>query len=215
MIESENLGLVKYQNALDMMNKRHAEIVSNPATSEVILVCQHPPVVTMGMRPQEQEMLISPANLQQMKIDYAKIDRGGSVTVHELGQCVIYPLLHLKRRELSVRKFVWLLEEAMIKTCNHFHVDASRDPKYPGVWVKGQKIGAVGVRIKDHVSKHGIAFNVNNSLNTFQHIVPCGIQNRSVTRLSDHSFSTISYPDVENVLLTYCLQLFSSVESKD
>lgn len=198
----KNLGLLAYSQALALMDDLHAEVVSNPAHPGYILTVEHPPVVTMGNRETAADMLQSSESLSKLGIDFAKVDRGGSVTVHEPGQIVIYPILRLDTVNLTVKRYVWILEEAMIQFSKHFGVVATRDDKHPGVWVGHNKIGALGIRIKNFVSKHGLAFNHCNSLSTFRVITPCGIRNRGVTTLQSEvekqnfdtfpSFSTAS-----------------------
>lgn len=167
------------------MDELHLEVVSNPTHPGYILIVEHPLVVTMGNRNTAADMLQPAESLAKLGIEFAKIDRGGSVTVHEPGQIVIYPVLRLDTVNLTVKRFVWILEEAMIQFCKQFNVVAVRDPENPGVWVGQNKIGALGIRIKSFVSKHGLAFNHSNSLSTFRVITPCGIRNRGVTTLQN------------------------------
>lgn len=182
-METKHLNLMPFAQALEIMESLHAAVAADPQHPGVILVVQHPPTVTMGKRERTQDMLVPPDQLKFKGIAYHQIDRGGSVTVHEPGQVVIYPIIPLEKYGLTVRSYVCALEQSMIDTCAHFHVKANRDPINPGVWVKQNKIGAVGIRVLNRVTKHGIAFNVNNSLETFQTIVPCGLHGRGVTNL--------------------------------
>ncbi len=179
----KNLGLVPYEQALALMDEFHNEVVANASHPGYILTVEHPSVVTMGNRDTSTDLLQSAESLAKLEIAFAKIDRGGSVTVHEPGQIVVYPILRLDTSKLTVKRFVWLLEEAMIQFCQAFNVTAVRDEQYPGVWVGQNKIGALGIRIKNFVSKHGLAFNHCNSLAAFRVITPCGIRDRGVTTL--------------------------------
>ena len=202
------LGLLPYSDALGLMESIHAKIVSNPKQEGIILVVEHPPTVTMGKRELWEDMLISPSELKYKGIAYHKIDRGGSVTVHEPGQIVIYPIFHVDTYRHSVRSYVNYLEESMIETAEHYGVKVNRDEINPGVWFAKNKIGAVGIRIKDKVTKHGIAFNVTNSLQTFSNIIPCGLKGRGVINLEmaiNHSLTNLmstklNYRDVEKFL---------------
>lgn len=179
----KKLGLTKYQDALKLMDELHDEVVQTSHHEGYLLIVEHPPTVTMGNRDNTHDLLLSPEALKQKNIDYHKIDRGGSVTVHEPGQCVIYPIFNLFDYKLSVRSYVCLLEEAMIQTCRDYGVTATRDPENPGIWIGNNKIGAIGIRVHHKVTKHGIAFNINNSLQTFATIVPCGLRTKGVTSL--------------------------------
>lgn len=184
-----SLGVMRFAEALRVMNECHAEVVASATHSGFLLSVEHPPVVTMGNRFLSDDMLVLPEGLAQRGIDYAKTDRGGSVTVHEPGQCVLYPIVRLTSKSLTVRQFVTSLEQSMIETCLAFGVVAQRDTINPGVWVGANKIGAIGIRVSEHVSKHGLAFNVCNSLETFAAIVPCGLRGRGVTTLATETKS--------------------------
>jgi lipoyl(octanoyl) transferase len=178
------LGVMRYAEALVLMEATHREVAADPDHPGVILVVEHPPVVTMGNRPLPEDMHVTPEFLGQFGVDFHKIDRGGSVTVHEPGQAVVYPIVRIDATHRTVKRFVSALEEAMILICSECGITANRDPINAGVWVGQNKIGAVGVRILERASKHGLAFNVNNSLDTFRWIIPCGLRERGVTTLA-------------------------------
>lgn len=205
MLDVRYLNCMPYGEALALMEAVHAEVVVGRAQHRgVLLVVQHPPTVTMGKREMLTDMRVPPDQLKYQGVAYYKIDRGGSVTVHEPGQVVIYPIMHMDTYGHSVRSYVTALEEAMIQTCAHYGVAARRDAINPGVWVGENKIGAVGIRILNKVTKHGLAFNVTNTLGTFSTIVPCGIRGRGVTRLQDELSTTVqsslNYAEVETFL---------------
>jgi lipoate-protein ligase B len=189
MILVRHLGLLRYSDALALMEEIHASVAADPRADEAILIVEHPPVVTMGLRERSNDLVTTESKLGDMGIDFRRIDRGGSVTVHEPGQLVLYPIVRVDARFLTVRKLVWALEEIMIRECSRWGLAAGRDEINPGVWVGQNKIGAVGVRVSNHASKHGLALNVQNTLETFGHIVPCGIQGRGVTSLKRSSAS--------------------------
>ncbi len=180
-MEIIQLGLTPYATALKKMEELHSEVVHTPNHPGFLIVIQHPPTVTMGYRENPGDLLLTPEGLRAKNIDYFKIDRGGSVTVHEPGQCIIYPIFNIYEYKLSVRSYVNALEDAMIQTCQHFNITATRDCANPGIWVGNNKIGAVGIRILKKVTKHGIAFNINNNLQTFSFVIPCGLQAKGVT----------------------------------
>jgi len=178
------LGLLRYAETLAVMNETHARVVETSAPGDgEILVVEHPPVVTMGNRPMPGDMILSETELEARGIDFHKIDRGGSVTVHEPGQAVVYPIVKLDRARLGAKAFVTALEEAMIALCAEHGFEASRNLENPGVWVGNDKIGAIGIRIADGVTKHGLAFNLTGDLATFAAVVPCGLRGRGVTSL--------------------------------
>ncbi|WGL59377.1 lipoyl(octanoyl) transferase LipB [Pigmentibacter sp. JX0631] len=203
------LGLLPYSDTLGIMESIHTDIVNNPSQEGIILVVQHPPTVTMGKRELYTDMLIPPEQLKYKGVAFHKIDRGGSVTVHEPGQIVIYPIFQIQEYQQTVRSYVHLLEEAMIETAALYGVNVQRDEINPGVWVGQNKIGAIGIRIKDKVTKHGIAFNVLNSLETFSNIIPCGLHGRGVINLlqaikdipiEKRKIPLLDYHDVERYL---------------
>lgn len=177
------LGLLPYAEALQQMEAVHQQICTDTQHEGSLLVLQHPPTVTMGNRPLVQHLKADPQDLLNQGVGFHKTDRGGSLTVHEPGQIVIYPIIPLERVGHTVRSFVCALEQAMIETCESWGVAAGRDGANAGVWVGANKIGAVGIRVSHKVTKHGLAFNVNNDLKTFSHIVPCGLYERGVTSL--------------------------------
>lgn len=177
------LGLMKYSDALQLMEQLHADLVKDSSCEDQILLVEHPAVVTMGLRDRTVDMHSSEVELQRSGVDFHHIDRGGSVTVHEPGQLVIYPLVRLNAHALTVRRLVWSLEEIMIRECGRWGLAAQRDSINPGVWIGLNKVGAIGVRVSQHISKHGLALNVLNSMQTFAHIVPCGIHGRGVTSI--------------------------------
>ncbi|MES2615369.1 MAG: lipoyl(octanoyl) transferase LipB [Bdellovibrionota bacterium] len=182
-MEIKFLNLISYGDALGIMEQLHKEVVTHSNHKGYLLVLQHPPTVTMGKRELLTDMKIAPEELKFKGVAYYKIDRGGSVTVHEPGQIVIYPIIQIDAYKHTVRSFVAALEQAMIDTCAHYHVRANRDEINPGVWVGENKIGAVGIRVLNKVTKHGLAFNITNSLSTFSYIVPCGLRGRGVINL--------------------------------
>jgi len=178
------LGLLSYRDALLLMEDLHGAVVADSSLEDILLVVEHPPVVTMGLRERSLDLLTAESRLAEQSVEFYRIDRGGSVTVHEPGQLVLYPIVRVDARLLTVRKLVWALEEAMIFECARWGLQAARDSINPGVWIGQDKVGAVGVRVANHVSKHGLALNVSNSLATFSHIVPCGIHGRGVTSIA-------------------------------
>jgi lipoate-protein ligase B len=182
------LGCVDYAIAQNLMNVLHNQIVENPTHPGLLLVLEHPPVVTLGKRALMEDVLTNTNG-----VSTHITDRGGRATAHEPGQVVIYPIVSLRKYGHGVRTFVRALEAAMQKVCADYGLEVTFDPKNPGVWLgnenlevekrRAQKLGAVGIRVSQGVSCHGLAFNVSNSLETFQGIVPCGLNDVGVTTL--------------------------------
>ncbi|MEA5445477.1 lipoyl(octanoyl) transferase LipB [Gammaproteobacteria bacterium AB-CW1] len=140
---------------------------------------EHPPVFTLGLAGKHEHVL-APGD-----IPVIDIDRGGQVTYHGPGQLVVYPLLNLRRLKLGVRALVEALENAVIDTLAGYRIAAVNRPDAPGVYVDGRKIAALGLRVRNGCTYHGLAFNVNMDLEPFTRINPCGFQGLEVTQVAD------------------------------
>lgn len=197
-------GIVDYRACLEWMESLHAQIATGSRRPCFLLV-QHPAVVTMGLRRLKGDLRSSLSESEVPAlgsgVPYVEIDRGGSATAHEPGQIVLYPLLPLDLFGLSVKRYIHFLEQIVIDVCAAFQVHATRDEKNPGVWCGTEKIAALGVRVKDRVTKHGLAFNVTNSLITFSWIVPCGLVDRGVTSLKSRSQRAADLTDLQFMAL--------------
>jgi lipoyl(octanoyl) transferase len=132
------------------------------------------------------------------------------VTYHGPGQLVAYPIIDLKPDRKDVRKYVWSLEETMIRTCADLGVTAARIQGLNGAWVADRKIGAVGVRISRWVTMHGLALNVDSDLTDFDLIVPCGIADKAVTSLTSELGRTVAVADVVRPLAHHLASLFGA-----
>ena len=152
--------------------------------ADLLLLLQHPPVITLGVRGSSRSHITaSDAQLASLGIEVHETGRGGDVTFHGPGQIVGYPIIDLRPDRCDVHRYVRDLEEVMIRVCADYGVTAGRIEGLSGAWVGPGKIGAVGVRISRWITSHGFAFNVSTSLRDFQLIVPCGIADRGVTSL--------------------------------
>jgi lipoyl(octanoyl) transferase len=146
-------------------------------TPDEIWFLEHPPVYTLGLNGQDRHILAAG------HIPVVHVDRGGQVTYHGPGQLVVYPLLNLKRSQLGVRDLVSALEQTVIRTVQHWGIEAQSRRDAPGVYVEGRKLASVGLRIKRGCSYHGLAFNIDMDLRPFSGINPCGFENLEVTQL--------------------------------
>ncbi len=147
---------------------------------DVLLLLQHPPVITLGKSGKAQNVL-APQALSERNIRVISTDRGGDVTYHGLGQLVIYPILDLRSHGLSIPGYVWNLEETAIRLLARYGIRAGRIEKLRGVWVDNEKIAALGVHLSHWISKHGLALNVNTDLDPFGLINPCGTGRRATS----------------------------------
>ena len=176
MIQIRNLGTVDYQETYDAMRRFTAE--RNAETDDEIWLLQHPPVFTQGTNGKPEHLLdLGEIPLQQ-------IDRGGQVTYHGPGQLVVYLLLDLRRRNLGVRQLVTMLEQAVIDLLRGYGIAAQRRSDAPGVYVNGDKIAALGLRVKRNGCYHGLSLNVDMDLQPFARINPCGYSGLGVTTLA-------------------------------
>lgn len=177
------LGQIPYEEA-DQLQRDLAEKVSKESMASFVVMFESLPVVTLGKHADLKHLKTSKESLEEKGVSVVQTDRGGEVTAHMPGQLVVYPIFNLPSAGLGVKQYVYILEQAVINTLSRFDITASRDPINPGVWVKEQKVCAVGVRIKNRVTQHGIALNISNSLELFAEMVPCGIAGRGVTSMS-------------------------------
>ncbi|MGB5283036.1 MAG: lipoyl(octanoyl) transferase LipB, partial [Polyangiales bacterium] len=177
------LGTVDYAEAHRLQKELQAKRISGEIDDTVLLL-EHPPVLTMGRSAKEQHVLAAPDVLAARGISVHEVGRGGDVTYHGPGQLVAYPIIDLKPDRRDVRKYMWSLEETMIRTCANFGLAATRVEGLNGAWIGDRKVGAVGVRISRWVTMHGLALNANSDLTHFDLIVPCGIQDKTVTSLT-------------------------------
>jgi len=183
------LAVVDYATAL-RLQQRLVRLRQQGAVGDVLLLLQHPPVITLGRNARAAHLLASRAELAARGIEVFECDRGGDVTYHAPGQLVGYPIFDLRGfvPRLGAVEFVRRLEEALIRACADFAVAGRRIPGLTGVWtgVAGEerKLAAIGVHISRGVTSHGFALNVSTDLDAFQLIVPCGISGRQVTSLN-------------------------------
>lgn len=177
---------------------------------DLLLLLQHPPVVTLGVRGDggRANIVATDEQLRELGVEVQETGRGGDVTYHGPGQIVGYPILDLKPDRCDVHRYVRDIEEVMIRACADYGVTAGRIQGLTGAWLGAEKIGAIGVRISRWITSHGFAFNVQTDLSHFQLIVPCGISDRGVTSLSKALGHTVGIPEVEDVLARHFADVF-------
>jgi lipoate-protein ligase B len=200
------LGVIDYEDALRLQN-RLAEARREEKIGDVLLILQHPPVITMGKSGKVQNVL-DPQRLQEKKIKIIFTDRGGDVTYHGPGQLVVYPILSLRSYGLSVPGYVWNLEEMVIRLLARYGIPAGRIEKLRGVWVENEKIAALGVHLSNWVSKHGLALNVNTDLDPFNLINPCGTGRRA-TSMAGILGRELPMEEIESLMLQSFGEVFS------
>ena len=221
----QDLGSIAYKNAWDyqesllQQNIRVKSAVATqngiapgihtdeiPDTVHHLLLCEHPPVYTLGKSGKASNILISEEQRIQKGIEYYPTNRGGDITFHGEGQIVGYPILDLEKYYTDIGKYLRNLEEVIILTLAAFNIKGERSQGETGVWiepgVKGRerKICAMGVRCSRWITMHGFALNVNTNLDYFNYIIPCGIQNKQVTSLARELGTEADMNEVKRIL---------------
>jgi len=204
-----NLGYMEYDKALQIQERLHQKRVEG-VIGDVLLIVEHPPVLTLGKRGEYSNILMSSEFLEEQGIKIYNVNRGGDVTYHGPGQIVGYPIVGIKGLGKDVRRFVEGLEDVFINLLReHFAIEAHReDKKYTGVWVGDEKITAIGIAVKSWVTMHGFAFNVNTDLDHFRWINPCGITNKGVTSLKKLTGQTQDMAKITNLVVDSFCQVF-------
>jgi lipoyl(octanoyl) transferase len=192
-----DLGRMPYAAAYQRQLEAWGRVVAareagSPVRGEVLLVEHDPPVVTVSQRPTARKHLVATdAMLARAGVVVETTDRGGDITYHGPGQLVVYPILDLNHLHLRLHDYMRRLEDVVIATLGHFGVAGLREPGATGVWVKSAgsdttaKICAMGIRVRQWISLHGLALNVTTDLSHFDLIVPCGLAGRRVTSLRE------------------------------
>jgi len=187
-------------------NEPNQVAVKDVATTNHLLFVEHPPVYTLGKSGKAEHVLISEEERTKKGIEYFQINRGGDITFHGPGQLVGYPILDLEKFYTDIGRYLRELEEVIILTLQHFGIAAERSAGETGVWIESgkkgyeRKICAMGVRCSRWITMHGFALNVSTDLAYFNHIIPCGIQNKKVTSIQEELGTSVSMDEVKEAL---------------
>ncbi|HEV7300907.1 MAG TPA: lipoyl(octanoyl) transferase LipB [Tepidisphaeraceae bacterium] len=214
-----DLGQMPYRDAWAEQQRVHEAVVGG--AEEQLLLVEHPPVVTLGRRPDVVRNLIStPEQLAARGVELVETDRGGDVTFHGPGQLVAYPIVRLIDHQLSVGGYVHRLEDAIVSALGNLGIPGHRDACAVGVWVKptddqpAAKVAAIGVRVRQGATLHGLALNVTTDLAFFDLIIPCGLKNRPVTSIQRLlSPQEVSITRVKRVLADRLTAVFQGTPS--
>ena len=201
------LGLVDYHKGL-LLQEKLLNSRKSGAISDVLLLLQHPSVFTIGHSGVDKNITVPRETLVKEGISVFYTNRGGDVTYHGPGQLVGYPILNLREGGLTAHQYVWNLEEVVIRTLADFGIDGQRVSGQRGVWVREEKICALGVRVSGQVSMHGFALNVNTNLKYFTYIIPCGITGVSFTSVSKLLGHEVKIEEIQENLLWHFSQVF-------
>jgi lipoyl(octanoyl) transferase len=179
-----DLGRMPYAAALDLQRAAAAARVSGALTDDVLLLVEHPPVVTLGRSTKGTNLQLSDALLAARGVERFDVERGGDATFHGPGQLVGYPIIDLKQHTQDLHWYLRQVEEALIVTLLAIGLHAGRVEKYTGVWIDDRKIASIGVHARDWVTRHGFALNVHTDLSYFDLLVPCGIADVVMTSVA-------------------------------
>ena len=186
---------IKYNDAIKYMEQRLIDLSQNNS-KELIWTLEHEELYTGGTNYKENEIL-------DKKIKVIKTNRGGKITYHGPGQLICYFVIDLKKRKKDIRKFVSLIEKTIIDTLGFYNIKSFADKKNIGIWyndnLKIKKIAAIGIRVRKWIAYHGFSININNDLQKYKSIIPCGIKDKGVTNLIE--IRDRNYKDLENKLI--------------
>ena len=205
-----DLGLMDYEEVWqlqkDIFNKSIEEKIQGKIPQQHLLVCEHPHVYTFGKSANQENLLLSEAELKNKEISVYDIERGGDITYHGPGQLVVYPIFDLEQLNIGVKQFVFNIEQSIINVLQNHSISCERIDDRIGIWLdKGQsnerKIAAIGIKCSRHISMHGLALNVNTDLSLFKNIIPCGIVDKGVTSIKNELGREISMVDIKNEMI--------------
>jgi len=184
-----DLGTLPYAQALELQRDVARRRIAGDIDQDVLLLVEHPPVVTLGRTAKGANLIASPEFLASQGVELFEVERGGDITFHGPGQLVGYPIIDLKRHRKDLHWYLRQVEEALIEAIGQFGIVGGRVDKYTGVWVdvhgdSRRKIASIGVHARDWVTWHGFALNVNTNLRYFDLIVPCGIPDVTMTSVA-------------------------------
>tara|TARA_B100001121_G_scaffold179256_1_gene156429 strand:+ start:6 stop:635 length:630 start_codon:yes stop_codon:yes gene_type:complete len=170
---------IKYKEAIEFMEQRLLE-VNQKKSRQLIWILEHEDLYTAGTSFNENEII-------DKSIKIVKTNRGGKITFHGSGQLICYFVIDLKERKKDIRKFISVIEKSIIDTLKHYNIDTFADKDNVGIWYnnnsKIEKVAAIGVRVSKWIAYHGFSLNINNDLNKYNAIIPCGIKDKGVTNL--------------------------------
>lgn len=222
-VEFQDWGVLDYQVAWNQQEKMFAEVVKSKIdnrnrdiqipTNNYLIFVEHPHVYTLGKSGKPENLLLDANGLKEKNSSFYKINRGGDITYHGLGQLVAYPILDLDNFFTDIHLYLRTLEEAIILTLLEFNIMAGRSKGLTGVWIDSEKptarkISALGVRCSRWVTMHGLALNINTDLSYFENIIPCGINDKDVTSMKKELGYEVNMESVKSVLKKNISELF-------
>jgi lipoate-protein ligase B len=201
-------GLADYTDILNLQLKLQEQRRCGQIP-DTILIVEHQPVITLGVRKSANRLLVSAEELTKRRIDLIEIRRGGSITAHNQGQLVLYPILNLKLLGLNISEYIKHLQQIGTDLLNRLGVKAESKKGYPGLWVGEEKIASIGVRVSRQISCHGMAININNDLSIFDLFIPCGLEGVKMTSAEKITGRQYSMADIKKQLAELLVENFS------
>jgi lipoate-protein ligase B len=201
-------GRLPYQRALGLQERLLEE--RRLRTGDILLLLEHPPVITLGRGACPEHLLLSSEELARRGIELAQISRGGDVTWHGPGQLVGYPICDLEPLGRDLHRFLRLLEELLIDTLAAFGIRGERQQGKTGVWVAGEKIASIGIGVRRWISWHGFALNISGDLGGFAAIVPCGLPGIAMTSVEKLLGRPVTVAEVETQVIRSFAKIFAA-----
>lgn len=207
-IKVRKIGLQPYERVRFYQKDLQKRLINGLAT-QTLIICEHPPVITLGSSAKEANILISREEAQERNIEIIRSERGGDVTCHSPGQIVLYPIIDLNLHKRDVDWYMRSLEQLVINTLSVYGIKSFQIAKRTGVWTDRGKIAAIGVRISRWRTMHGIALNFAGCLDTFRYIHPCGLIDAEVTEMSLFFERNLDKNEVINNLIMQFNKIFN------
>ena len=192
---------ISYKIAMKFLHKRVEEVKSNK-NKELLWILEHPLTYTAGIRSKNKEIL-------DKNIKIVKTNRGGKITLHNPGQKIIYFVLNLNKRKKDVRKLINVIEKSIIQFLKIYKIKGKKDKKNIGIWVNKKKIAAIGLKISKWIAYHGCSININNNLNQYLKIIPCGLNNQKITSI--YNENKIMIKNVEKNLINIFIKNINKI----
>ncbi len=202
-----DLKTIDYEKCLALQRAIHGSRIEGLLPDTLLLV-EHPHVLTFGRRANQENVLVSESALHEMGVGCVHIERGGDVTYHGPGQILAYPIFAIEKKGIAVLDFVERLEEIMIRILMDYGINGERDQRNRGVWVKGRKIGFVGIAVKKGISFHGLALNVSPDLGYFGIIHSCGLREVGITSMAELLDKPVPMAHIKTRLLFHFKGIF-------
>lgn len=206
-----DLGLIDYASAY----RKQKEVLEERkcgAIGDILIIAEHHPVFTLGRTGSRDNLLVDKEVLEKRNLELIEVDRGGDITFHGPGQVVLYPIIDLKERSADLHKYIRNLESIIIDFLAGFSIEGERVPGASGVWVKGKKIGFVGIGASHWITFHGFTVNINTSLSFFSMIASCGIKGIEITSLSRILGKSIDIEEAKSSLIDSFKKRFSVID---